>query len=100
MAYASRSCNSTERNYNSYDGESLVVVWAVQHFRHYLIGSEFLLLTDHAALKWMMTTSKLTERLARWSLLLQVLGPSLQSLGLFSEVSTLSARALLAQFPL
>ena len=29
-----------------------------------------------------------------------LLGPSLQSLGFLSEVSTLSARALLAQFPL
>ena len=42
----------------------------MQHFRHYLIGSKFLLLTDHGALKWMMTTSNLTGRLARWSLLL------------------------------
>ena len=49
----------------------MAVVWAVQHFRHYLIGSKFLLLTDHGALKWMMTTSNLTGRLARWSLLLQ-----------------------------
>ena len=71
VAYASRSCNSAERNYSSYDGESLAVVWAVQHFRYYFIGSKFLLLTDHATLKWMMTTSKLTGRLAWWSLLLQ-----------------------------
>ena len=43
----------------------------MQHFRHYLIGSPFTLLTDHSALQWMMTTSRLTRRLARWSLILQ-----------------------------
>ena len=37
VAFASRSCNDAERNYNAYDGESLAVVWAIQHFRHYLI---------------------------------------------------------------
>ena len=41
VAYASRSCNTAERNYSAYDGESLAVVWVVQHFRHYLIGSLF-----------------------------------------------------------
>ena len=71
VAFASRSCNDAERNYSAYDGESLAAVWAVQHFRHYLIGSPFLLLTDHKALEWTMTTSRLTGRLARWSLILQ-----------------------------
>ena len=71
VAFASRNCNAAERNYSAYNGESLEVVWAVQHFRHYLIGSSFRLLTDHAALHWMMTTSRLTGRLARWSLILQ-----------------------------
>ena len=71
VAYASRSCNPAEKNYSSYDGESLVVVWAVRHFRQYLMGSPFTLYTDHRALKWMMSTSELTGRLARWSLMLQ-----------------------------
>ena len=71
VAYASRSCNAAEKNYCSYDGESLAVVWAAHHFRHYLIGTSFTLITDHQALKWMMTTSRLTRRLARWSLQLQ-----------------------------
>ena len=37
VAYTSRSCNPAERNYSSYDGESLAVVWAIRHFRQYLI---------------------------------------------------------------
>ena len=69
MAYASRRCNAAKKNYRSYDEES--VVWAGHHFRHYLIGTIFTLITDHQALKWMMTTSRLIRRLARWSLQLQ-----------------------------
>ncbi|CAI7905126.1 unnamed protein product [Closterium sp. NIES-54] len=47
VAYASRSCNSAEVQYSSYIGEGLAVVWAVEHFRVYLQGREFTLVTDH-----------------------------------------------------
>ena len=71
VCYASRSCNSAEQNYSSFDGECLAVVWATSHFRSYLFGNSFTLVTDHEPLKWIMTTEKLTGKLARWSLLLQ-----------------------------
>ena len=41
------------------------------HFKQYLFGNLFHLVTDHEPLKWIMTTEKLTGKLARWSLLLQ-----------------------------
>ena len=47
------------------------MVWATSHFRSYLFGNSFTLITDHEPLKWIMTTQKLTSKLARWSLLLQ-----------------------------
>ena len=49
----------------------LAVVWATSHFGSYLFGNSFTLVTDHEPLKWIMTTQKLTEKLAKWSLLLQ-----------------------------
>ena len=49
----------------------MAVVWATNHFRPYLFGNSFHLVTDHEPLKWIMTTTKLTGKLARWSLLLQ-----------------------------
>ncbi len=70
IAYASRS-NKAESNYSSYEGECFVVVWAVIHFRPYLYGTNFILYTDHQPIKWLMTNDKLTDKLARWALILQ-----------------------------
>ena len=71
VCFASRSCNPAEHNYSSFEGGCLVVVWATSHFRPYLFGNSFHLVIDHEPLKWIMTTTKLTGKLARWSLLLQ-----------------------------
>ena len=71
ISYASRSCNPAEKNYGSCEGECLAVVWATQHFREFLFGTPFTLITDHEPLKWLMQTNKTTGKLARWSLLLQ-----------------------------
>ena len=49
----------------------LAVVWATSHFRSYLFGNSFTLVTDHEPLKWIMTTQKLAGKLAKWSLLLR-----------------------------
>ena len=46
-------------------------MWAVKYFRIYLNGTKFLIVTDHSALKWLMTINDPTGRLARWSLYLQ-----------------------------
>ncbi|CAI7861436.1 unnamed protein product [Closterium sp. NIES-53] len=71
VAYASRSCNLAEAQYSSYIGEALAAVWAVGHFRVYLQGREFTLVTDHQPLTWLMTTPGLTGRNARWAMKLQ-----------------------------
>ena len=62
---------AAKQNYSSFEGECLAVVWATSHFRPYLFGNSFHLVTEHEPLKWIMTTIKLTGKLARWSLLLQ-----------------------------
>jgi hypothetical protein len=70
VAYASRSNNVAESRYSFYEGECLVVVWAVAHFRCYLFGTQFTLVTDHEPLKWLMESDKLTGKLAQWVLIL------------------------------
>jgi hypothetical protein len=60
IAYASWSNNNTEAQYSSYEGECLAVIWAIAHFRCYLYGNVFLLVTNHQPLKWLIESDKLT----------------------------------------
>ncbi len=71
VACISRSLNSAERNYSSYEGELLAAVWAIKSLRMYLHGIDFTIITDHQPLLWLMTSTELTGKHARWALLLQ-----------------------------
>ena len=71
VSYYSRSLTSAEMNYSASEGEALAVVAAVRQYRPYLHGKKFFLQTDHIALKWLMTTTNLKGKLARWAFELQ-----------------------------
>ncbi len=71
VAYVNHSNNVMESRYSSYEGECLVAVWVVAHFRCYLFGTQFTLVIDHQLLKWLMETDKLMGKLAWWVLVLQ-----------------------------
>ncbi|KAE8956529.1 hypothetical protein PR001_g31704, partial [Phytophthora rubi] len=71
IAFASKVNNDAEANYPITEVECLAVVWSVKLFRPYLYGRMFEIVTDHAALKWLMTRPNLAGRLHRWSLTLQ-----------------------------
>ncbi|CAI7866572.1 unnamed protein product, partial [Closterium sp. NIES-54] len=68
VAFASRSCSPTEANYSSYEGEGLTAVWGITHFKVYLQGRHFTLVTDHQPLLWLMKNQELTGRNARWAI--------------------------------
>ncbi|GES72730.1 retroviral-like aspartic protease 1 [Rhizophagus clarus] len=70
IAYASRTLGKHERNYGITELECLAVVWAVKHFHHYLHGQKFTVITDHAALRYLLNLSNPTGRLGRWLMFL------------------------------
>jgi len=47
------------------------MVYALQKFRHYLLGSHFKMYTDHSALRYLVNKLVLGGRICRWFLLLQ-----------------------------
>ena len=49
----------------------LVVVFAFEKFRSYLVSSKVIVHTDHSALKYLMQKKDAKPRLLRWILLLQ-----------------------------
>ena len=70
IAYASRTLNKHERNYSVTELECLAVIWSVKHFHHYLHGQKFTVITDHAALRYLMNLSNPVGKLGRWLMIL------------------------------
>ncbi|CAN6725357.1 unnamed protein product [Malus baccata var. baccata] len=69
--YASRTLNDAQLNYSTTEKELLAVVFALDKFRSYLLGTKVIIYTDHAALKYLLTKNEAKPRLIRWMLLLQ-----------------------------
>jgi hypothetical protein len=55
IAYASKTMIGAQINYATTEKELLAVVFALDKFRSYLVGSKIIICTDHAALKYLLT---------------------------------------------
>ena len=70
IAFASRALSTGERveaNYSSKKLAFVAVIWAVSDkFRHYLIGSKCLVITDNSALSYLERDKTLTSLEQRW----------------------------------
>ncbi|RVW71491.1 Retrovirus-related Pol polyprotein from transposon 17.6 [Vitis vinifera] len=66
-----QNMNEAQRNYTTTEKELLAVVFALDKFRAYLVGSFIIVFTDHSALKYLLTKQDAKARLIRWILLLQ-----------------------------
>ena len=76
VSFYGRRFNDAERNYTVTESELLGVLESIKHFRPYLYGRHFTIVTDHAALRWLHTMKEsvaggASSRLTRWSLKLQ-----------------------------
>ncbi|CAI6367348.1 unnamed protein product [Macrosiphum euphorbiae] len=73
IACASKALNQVEKRYSQIEKEMLAAVWAVQHFKLYLLGSNFILKTDNKPLVSILSsqTKETSVRLERFRLKLQ-----------------------------
>ena len=56
----------SERNYCVTRQELLAIVWFTEYFKHYLVGNQFLLRTDHGSLRWLFGFKDPEGQMARW----------------------------------
>jgi len=68
IIYSSRALHGAEKNYGISKLELLAVVWALELYRPYLLGSPFkvTVISDHSALPGLLKTKQPTGILARW----------------------------------
>ena len=68
--YPRKTLNEAQRNYTTTEKELLAVVYALDKFRAYLVGSDIVIFTDHSDLKYLLTKQNAKARLIRWVLFL------------------------------
>jgi hypothetical protein len=66
IVYSSRQLRKHEVNYPTHDLELAAVVHALKIWRHYLLGNECNMYTDHKSLKYIFTQPELNMRQRRW----------------------------------
>ena len=69
--YASKTLNEAQRNYTTTEKELLAVVFALDKFCVYLVGSFIVVFIDHSALKYLLTKQDAKARLIKWILLFE-----------------------------
>jgi hypothetical protein len=69
--YVSRTLNDTNLNYSTTEKELLAIVFALDKFQSYLLGSKVIVYSDHAALKYLFSKKDAKSCLIWWILLLQ-----------------------------
>ena len=69
--YASKTLDSARANYTTTEKEFLAVVFALEKFRSYIVGSPVTIFTYHAVLKYLVSKQDTKPRLTRLILLCQ-----------------------------
>ena len=66
--YASKTLNGAQRNYTTIEKELLVIVFALDKFRAFLVGSFIVVFTYHSTLKYLLTKQDAKARMIKWIL--------------------------------
>lgn len=73
LAFISRKFTSAEQKWHIREKEALSIVYALEKFRRFLLGTNFLVRTDHESLTWFMEAK--SGRLSRWAITLAEFQP-------------------------
>lgn len=68
LAYGSHRWSRAEENGSANDREVLAVLWALNHFRPYLLFKQFILITDCATILLLFVSQQLFPKMLRWAL--------------------------------
>lgn len=71
VAFASLRLLQQKVRYSTVEKECLAIVWALNYFKIYLLGQQFVIETDHKPLSWLQRMKDNNSRLLRWTLLIQ-----------------------------
>ena len=66
ICYASRTLSRAQSKYSPTRRELLALVTFTRHFRHYLLGRKFTIVTDHSALQWLHNFKYPDGIITRW----------------------------------
>ena len=66
ISYGSYVLTPTQRKYCTTRKELLAIVRFTRQFRHFLLGRQFLIRTDHNSLTWLLRFKHIEGQLARW----------------------------------
>lgn len=67
LSYVSHLLNKADRNYSVSEKEALVIVFALQKHHTIIFNYDVLICTDHRLLVALMSSTKLTGRLAQYN---------------------------------
>jgi len=66
IGYASKTFTAAEQRYCITRKELAGMIFGLKHYRQYLLGRQFTIRTDHAALSYLLTAKDLIGQQARW----------------------------------
>ena len=66
IAFESRKLNKREQLKSTYDKEMLAIMQALAKWRKYLLGSKFMIHTDHNSLQYLLQKKMLSTEQQKW----------------------------------
>ncbi|KAD5961404.1 hypothetical protein E3N88_12877 [Mikania micrantha] len=66
IAFFNEKLSTAKQRYSTYDKEFYAIIRSLENWRHYLLPNEFVLFSDHQALRFIQGQHKLNPRHAKW----------------------------------